>query len=93
MKLNSLKFKEITSLISKQDITLDLFTEEQLFQETGKKVLPRHHADEVGAKGRSRPKTCRDRGQFHNYSYINTKLKNSHQHVEDCFFYLQKSLI
>lgn len=92
MKLNSLKFKEITSLISKRDITLDMFAEERLFEEGGKKVLS-HNADEEGTRGRSRPKTSRDRGQFHNFSYINTKIKSNQHHVEDCFFYLQKSLI
>ncbi len=98
MKLSTLKFREITSLINNKDLTLDLFQPHPLFQQDPKGSTPRNRSKDLDDFGRlsrpkSRPMTSRERAVYHNFGYTSPMNKKGHRPVEDCFFYLQKSLI
>lgn len=96
MKLSSLKFKEITSLINNKDLTLDLFQPHHLFEKEQKTSTPRsRNRTDFGKtmQSASRPGTSRERAPYFNYQYDKARRDKNQKTVEDCFYYLQKSLI
>lgn len=90
MRLNNLKFREITSAVNNQ-VVLDLFADNNhLFE-----AKPPTSA----SRGRSprsykhRPGTSRhDRSAYHNFNYTSASQRKAPP-PEDCLFHLQKSLL
>lgn len=97
MKINSLKFSEITSLVNNKELSLDLFDHSQrLFQDDPKTTLKttrnfdRYHLTTTKNNQKSRSRALED--QTHNHSPP-TRQPKEEQPSEDILYHLQESLL
>lgn len=99
MKINSLKFKEITSLVNNKELSLDLFDHSQrLFQDDPKTTLKttrnfdRYHPTATKIKQKSRSRALEDHNH-NDHSKPHTRPPKEEQPSEDILYHLQESLL
>jgi len=90
MRLNNLKFREITSAITNQ-LNLDLFADDNVLfspknpNSTSRGLSPRSRKNRPGSTGH-------DRSVYHNFNYTSASQRKQSP-PEDSLFHLQKSLL
>jgi hypothetical protein len=70
--------------------------QQQLFEKDQKGSTPRSRnrdGFERTMRPPPRPGTGRERGTYFNYQYCSASKQKNQRQVEDCFYYLQKSLV
>lgn len=99
MKINSLKFSEITAIVNNKELSLDLFDHSQrLFQDDPKNTLKttrnfdRYHPTINKNKQKSRSPAIEDH-TLRLHSPANTRPQKEEQPIEDILYHLQESLL
>ena len=96
MKINSLKFHEITAIVNKKELSLDLFDHsQQLFQDDPKttlKTTDRYHLTATKLKKKSRSRALEDHTHNHR-SPSHSRPPKEEQPSEDILYHLQESLL
>ena len=99
MKINSLKFHEITAIVNKKELSLDLFDHsQQLFHDDPKTTLKatrnfdRYHLTTTKLKQKSRSHALEDHTHNH-HSPSHSRSPKEEQPPEDILYHLQESLL